>query len=938
MIDFDPRPEQILSIYNLKTIKPTQRSDLLSIDKDYSTIDLKNSTVEEKFKTLNSIINSTSFNELYQSNNDLEDPLKGSESNVATNLKNLGVIKSSNDPALNNYLITSHTFNSYKYLTTIQKDTPLDVLEKSLKYLEKSIHSHARDLQHAIDINFEIFVTCKYQIDDKLIEFDKSKSKVQQDRESSKYFNPQRHTISSSKSSTIDELTSELESSLNNLRTTSTLMIKPIEENKLKEDKYSKISNFIKSNEFFFNLSSELIHSLSVNNNRKFIDDYNKYMKEKKTFLQRIQQNPEDSKIKLTIARTVFQEIEEIARRYRDKIYSELLSSDHEVNQKDDQKFMALVENLVQLNENDQQMNKYKPIADFLNKQIEKLENDFELQVNKFDSKFLLMQNKLVDYVTSLKPERRQGSHINYISEKYEIYKTEIQSSKTNDEKMLIIEEAFQSNENLDLSLINETWLVLFNFINYLQTLFVKLVDKFLNNYSYYFKMGVDPQGIIRDNFLKSINQIVLLLMTLFDDENKNRDNQLESQPSNYKQFVPCYSNSLSTINHLNRIQYKVNQLLTHLGNSIIRIGNMTNFKDTNKNIKTLKNASSQINQKILEAVCSTWINDCGQFYELEDWKIEEKYNIKDGSSTKLIDIIEYYQLYMLSIIGKLIKFKDDETESGIVAPYPSKRILMSIEIQFMRTLNIIIDSLMKKYNMDRQIIKQQLELEKDQTKIEIFKILTMNNFDKLSRVIYPRLIHKFDQVFNKDLSKQNLKLFADIDKASLTIIDDILEYEKRNINVLVEEGFEKYQSSSYFNQDIGVDQYIFEILMHFVKLVYKIKPLTSEEIFVTIINELQSNFLKHILDNLRVLQLGNLSDFNELVLFNLKLNCNFVLQIFENSNKLKFNDSTFKLLQLILKEVEIKKQEFEIKGEPEKLEDVLNDFLSTSSIQFNCF
>ncbi|KAI5950241.1 SEC5 [Candida jiufengensis] len=945
MINFNPTQDQLLFTYNINSINPQQRSDIKSIDNNYNIDNLKKLTTEEKFKTLISIINSSSTAVENYENIDLEDPLKGSGSNVASTLKNLKLISSSTDPILSSFQISSQNFNVIKYLTTIQKDTPLSNLTNSLQYLERSINSHEKELQRAIDQNFETFVNCKYQIDDTLIEFDQQKSKVQKDKENSKYFNPQRHTITK-KTSGINELTSELETSLNNLRTTNTLLIKPIEENKLKEEKYAKISNFIKSNEFFFNLPSQLIHSLSINNNRKFIDDYNKYMKEKKLFLHRIYQtNLEDNNMKLTIAIKLFQEIEEIAKQYRDKIYTELLSSDHEVNQKDDQKFMSLVENLMQLEENDQQSNKSKPIADFLNKQIDKLKMDFEHQVNKFDSKFLIMQNKLVDYVNSLNQELKEGSHINYISEKYEMYKKEIQSSKNNEEKMSIIEEAFQSNDNVDMSLINEAWLVLFNFITYLETLYMKLVDKFLNNYSYYYKMGVDPQGAIRDSFLKNVEFIASILKTLFDDDIKSADgneNQKDPKPSNYKQFVPCYSNSLSSINHLNKIQYKVNKLMTSLGDSIIRIGNMTNFEETNKHLKNLKNTSAQVNKKILEAVCSTWLNDCGQFYELEDWKIEEKYNTKDGSPTKLIHIIEYYQLYMLSTIGKLVKFKDNESKSGIVSPYPSKIILVSIEIQFMRTLDKIIDSIMKKFNMDRQLIKQELEIEVDQTKIEIFKILTMNNLDKLSKVIYPRLILKFDQVFDKDISTQKLKLLENIDKASSLIMSDILDNEKKVINNLIVNGFEKYQLKTYINQEIMVDQYIFEILMRFVKFVYKIKPLTSEGVFIAIISELQSHFAKGILDNLRIFQLSSSITQNQLILFNLKLDCNFVLQIFESSQKLKFNDSTFKTLQAIVKEIEIKKQE--LGKVDEKLftnqifEETLNDYLSTSSTQFNCF
>ena len=65
-----------------------------------------------------------------------------------------------------------------------------------------------------------------------------------------------------------------------------------------------------------------------------------------------------------------------------------------------------------------------------------------------------------------------------------------------------------------------------------------------------------------------------------------------------------------------------------------------------------------------------------------------------------------------------------------------------------------------------------------------------MNNFDKLSRIIYPELLLQFDKFFDKDLLKQNLKLFADIDKASLTIIDDILNIEKLYIAQTVNKFF----------------------------------------------------------------------------------------------------------------------------------------------------
>lgn len=99
--------------------------------------------------------------------------------------------------------------------------------------------------------------------------------------------------------------------------------------------------------------------------------------------------------------------------------------------------------------------------------------------MEKFDGKFLIAQNKLVDYIRSLNPERREGSHINYISEKYDTYKDDIGLTSRIDQKLTIIKEAFESNDSLDLSLINETWLVLYNFINYLDNILVTNIVKF---------------------------------------------------------------------------------------------------------------------------------------------------------------------------------------------------------------------------------------------------------------------------------------------------------------------------------------------------------------------------------------------------------------------------------------------------------------------------
>ncbi|KAI5970706.1 SEC5 [Candida margitis] len=981
MLDLNPSPEQLLSKYGLSTPRPKERGDVRNIDQSYPE-NLSGLSTEESFQLMESILNADNADG-YEceptKGHELEDPLKGRGSNIVVDLMKKGIISSQDDPLVKDYLISSQTFKPYKYLTTIHKDTPLKVLDDSLHFLDKSIQSYTKDLQAALDSDITNALNIKAQMDGTLQGFKQSKTKQQEDKETSKYFNPQRHRLKTSDGADNGDISSELESSLNNLATTNTLLIKPIIENKAKEDRLNIMLEFIKSNAFLFNIPRKLINSLSANDSHQFIDDYTRYDREKMHVLRRIdtsfqadveklQQSNGDhqdeaalanlKKIrlsKLTIVAKLFQEIEVIASQFRDKTYQELSSLDHEASSsqssisgagsrnKDDQKFMSLVENLSKIEGARGKGSQSDPIGVFLNKQIDVLVTDFEYQEKKFDTKFVLMQKKLIDYVASLRAERRQGSHVGYISEKYESYKNEIKLAKNKEEKMLAIDEAFEGGDALDISLVNETWLVLVNFMSYMETIFIKLVGKFSNNYGSYYKLNVDPKGSIRDRFFRAINEAVDLLVRLFHSESSSSDNKevnnLESLPSNYRQFVPCYSNSLSSIHSLSIIQTKVNRILTKLGVAVTTIGNISRFEDTNKQLKSLKSASSHINQKILEAVCSTWVNDCSQFYDLEDWKIEDRYNTKDGSCTKLVNVIEYYQLYMISKVSKIIlsKEKENQDEVNIVASYPSKRVLVSIEIQFMRTLNILVDSLMKKYTIDR------LSLSKGKgSSIEIFKILTVNNLDKLSRTTYPVLIYQFDQRFGKDLSKQKLKLFADIDKASLTILDDILANEKEAI-ASVTSGFFSHISETQNDvaqkeHTLSVDAFVFEVLMHFVKLVHKLKPLTSVDIFVTIINELQYNFLKSIQDGLRSVNIRNAA-----TLYNLQLDCNFLHSVFEMSKGLRLNDSTFSLLESLLDNIGAQIRECDAPHYSEQYGDAtfketLKTSLKSSKAQFECF
>ncbi|KAK6456318.1 exocyst complex component Sec5-domain-containing protein [Scheffersomyces xylosifermentans] len=965
MLNYDYTEADLLSFYNIQSLDPTSKQQLnLSTQEDIDPIEIAKLSKDEQFNILNDLLNpnrKSDFTESYNvhTEQEMEDPLRGRGSNVARNLVGQKIVTSIHDPELNSYLIGSQNFNSQKFLTTVHKDTPIEELTASLGYLEQSIQSQTSELKGVIDANFIKFVNCKKAIDNVLVEFKNSKTKAQQDKENATVFNPQRHRNVIKQ----ETLSSELEEALKNLNMTTALMIRPIQDNKNRETKLNKLIEFVKSHQFFFDLPSNLVRYLSTHNHDSFINDYNKFLVEKQEFssVQRARYNSEltrltkekneeairaldqEQQLINTALAKVYDEVDRITDKYRSKTYKELLSLDHEAPSNgrgrggtSSAKFTALVDKLYQLDSN-KNLNANKPIYEFLSASLAGVNSELDHQIAKYDNKFRMMQRKLKDYISSLADTRKDGSHIRYIGEKYTSTKTDLMVSKpakTPEEKNKIVLDVFDSSDNLDLSLINETWLVLHNFVHYLEGLFSKNLTKFVNNYKHYAQFNVDPKGVIRDEFVNIINKVSLVLVTLFENESSSEANQLESTPKDYQLFLPHYTNSLSTVFYLSNVNQMLNKLFTTLGDLSGNMGNVSKYADTNKVLKNLKSASAKTNQKIIEAVCSVWVNDCSQFYELEDWSlstVEIDSRENDGSTyTKLMDVIDYYQTYILIKLAALTISKDDSnSDFRIVSAYPSKRMLMSIEIQFMRSLNIIVDSVMKKYTIERK--KDEDIIANDNA---TFKVLSMNNFDKLSRITYPKLIKKFDELFAKDLSSQRLKLFADIDKASLTIFDDISSREKLWIGIQVAKFFNDSKTEAKAIK-LRVDGFIYEILIHFVRLINKVKPITGKEIFITIINDLQSSLLKSILDNLR-----SSDSFSALALVNLKMDVNFFMEVFENSKTLKFSDATFKLLEVLLNTIEEKYNSSRDKFDYSKadFDSIMYQNLKDSENEFDCF
>lgn len=961
MFNYDDNEQTLAQFYHVNSLD--EPGDYSSYAKGFQDAELLGEmTVLDRYDTLSNFLRPDSQAvPHHHTEEDFRDPLDGND--LVSKLLKMGAISSANDPNINNFLVSSQAFNSQAYLLVVHQDTSIEQLVTSLNGLDRSIRDQTSELKSVLNENFDGFVSCKAAIDSVLETFRELKSRAQQDHEKSKVYNPELRR-NQRKFEEGESLLAVLDESLNNLNTSTSLMIRPIMDHNAKEAKVARLIEFVNKNKFLFDLPKKFVEYLAAHDHDTFIDDYNNYLKEREYIEGRqradveranatndtdeIRRVNQDHAIQNTALDRVFNEIENIATEYRKKAFKELLAMDHEVSARSnkklalDVKFIDLVNKLHRLNNSTEQTD---PIFHFLSSQLDRIRSDLASQRAKFETKFALMQTRLLDYISSLADLREGGSYIRYIDDKFESVESyfrassSMRSPKMDAEKERIICDIFGNSENLDLPIINEAWLVFSNYIKYVYEIFHSVVAKFVKNYIHYADSqngyNVDPDRVLRDEFFTFVNGEVSSLVAIFESE--SAVDQMKVSPTNCS-YLPFHTNSLSTIFYLTDSSMKIKELLTFIGQCTVQIGNSTQSMDTNKYIKSLRDASGIIDQRILEGICATWVNDCSQFYDLENWEQYEPMGPKRKGATvftKLMRILHFYEIFVLEELAKLAFSTPKEVEEvRVVASFPSKRVLVSLEIQFMRSINVLMDSIVKQYAAEKSAIDADHHSDHDIEQI-IFKILTMNNFTVLGETIYPHIINKFDKLFDKTLLKQNLKLFADLDKVKITILDDINENEKAWIDARVEEHFKLVENKDI--QNLKIDSFVYDSLMRFVRLVHIFKPIADPETFVMIILELQGQFLLKFL--LCVRAISEKEKVIVRVLGNLKLDLDFFVEVFEKSESIRLDDHCLNIVQITLGHIQQVENIFsDLSFTQSEIDSTLARALKNSEIEFSCF
>lgn len=952
MIDYECSDDRLMSFYGTDTLLPSGVPDLEVPDIDEA---LKQSRLDQ-FNILASLMQNDVPAESMPSHIvEVQDPLQ-TDLNIVQKLQSRGI---QSGPAMAEFLISSNKFNPRKYLKTIHHDLPIQVLESSLLFLGDSINNDSQDLKGILGDTYAKLITCKTSIDNVLLNIKSEQSQAARDYEKAKVFNPR------AVHSKLDALYSNLERSVNSLNAMSALKIRPISQVKEREVKINRLMEFIRENAFLFDLPKKLLQFLAARDHDQFIDNYHRFLNEK----QGLQMNQEDrlrteaaklsedkkkiQQLKLDMAlrnsaiSRVINEVEAIAEQYRRKTFKELLSFNQSIvppnhtglldsSNGTSAKFMALVKKLYELRRSDGTKSD-NPISDFHFEQLRELDTELSYQIDKFNARFSMMQKRLADYKTTSTEFRANGLHVKYIAEKFNTiveYHTaySLAGNLDADQKHDIVMQVFDSTENLDLSIISETWLVLLNFIDYLRGVLAPHLSKFVSNYHQFYDDSIDANGSLQAEFTKLIEKVCEASRSCFSSDSTSKE-QLHISPAHFSRFLPAAANSLSTAYYLTLCSSKLNAFFTALGELVGRMGRVRPSSTTNPSIKLLRSTATLTQVAILEAFCAVWNNDCSQLYDLEDWTIvkdelaQTPKTIDGAAQTKFVYVVQAYEDFIITKMHELLfsyNANKADTEFRIVASHPSKRVLMSTEYQFLRSLNSITDSVMKRYSIERSLASPDDD--------GIFKVLTINNVDMLSQVVFPGLIRRFDSLFKHDLASQNLSFFHDIEKARLSIYEDIVLKEKSWISATVAAHFESRESANV--SVIQVDAVVYEVLTHLVKVLHMVRPISGPKMLVSLINEVQLEMVHDVLRSIH-----KHTDLTLLELLNWRLGLNFFSAVFDASRSLLFNKETISLLQVLLKAILERIGPIEGVTDPKRaLASALKKNLNDSRHQFSCF
>lgn len=664
-----------------------------------------------------------------------------------------------------------------------------------------------------------------------------------------------------------------LRGSVNEANKEATLLIKPILQKKQRELKLKQAVEFVEKKKFFFNLPKSFKNYISENDYDNLIHDY-KHAKELK----------EDNNNR--IVNRIWEDVEIIMDTYKQSLWQSLS------REESDDDFLKNIKKLIELDVID------NPVLEWIDLKQKTFINLFNEVFGRYHEKILNVQLNIL--------------------------------STVDEEDFPNFKNALSSNRPLiDSTLVIEMWLMTVKLIERLKELsaeFIKFwnhVENFLNGT--YQQRFVSNYIDINSPFLKLekyeiedvkkkgetfIDLLVNKLIRFFSSTrdslktlHTSKTNEKDGATDNFG-FLPPYTNSLSSLKYLPKVYTSTSEILNSLGQLAI----------SDKTVQSLRDTCVLMSERVVGAVCASWLSDCRSFHKLEDWE-------SLGSGETLIPtLILDYEVYVIQGLEKLLFGKLPEAKVVQIVKYPSKRILTGVQIQFLRSFDVLLESMIKK------IIEENQDDKVPKTLKSHHKLLTLSNIKKLTTSVIPSALEKFDKTFDDNLHTQNLEIYSILDKMEQTIFDSYINEQRKSISKILLHGISNTQWSSITSPPSKVSSFIYETV-HLLIVVHTSVSKVSQKLIRKVLQDLLEYTSVNLLKDLR-----EVGDFSVEGLRQVATDVEFLKKLIGKSA----SQATINNLNLIYKNVFGPK--VDTKSILSSITPLLNDSLDGSRIEFDIF
>lgn len=589
-----------------------------------------------------------------------------------------------------------------------------------------------------------------------------------------------------------------LRGSVNEANKEATLLVKPILENKQKEMKLKQAVEFVEKKKFFFNLPKSFKNYISENDYDNLIHDYNN-----------AKQMKEDNNNRI-ISR-IWEDVELIIDTYKKSLWKSLSKDEN------DDDFLKSIKRLIELDAID------NPILEWIDLKLKKFTALFNDTFGKYHEKILNVQLNILSSVDS--PD-------------YWNFRTALGSHRPLIDSTIVIEMWLMTVKLIEkvkelVADFTKFWGKVENFLSgaYQQ----RLVSNYIDPNSPFLRFEKYEVADVKNKGASFVDLLVNKMIRFFSSTqdslkslNHSKNTENDGAIDNFG-FLPPHTNSLSALKYLPKIYISSSEVLNSLGQLAI----------TDKTTQLLRDTSVMINERTVGAVCATWLNDCRSFHQLEDWEV------LDSGETLIPTLIYDYQVHVIAGLGKLLFGKLPEAKVVQIVKYPSKRILTGVQIQFLRSFDVLLESVLKKIIQENQDETVAKELKSHH------KLLTLSNIKKISTSVVPSVLEKYDQTFDVSLHTQNLELYSILEKMELTIFDAYINEQRKQLSRILLNGISNIQWSLISSPPSKVSSFIYESV-YLLIVVYTSVSKVSEKLINKVLQDLLEYVSVNLLKDLR--------------------------------------------------------------------------------------